>query len=699
MNALVKKFAKDHFPDAKRDLFACFIERGFMLATAHGHNAMVTMESWMFLANYESFRNSVLQQHTVRSLAHFPYDGKRPTVMGINFGVAIVGAQNAYLAGYRGNYCCSRYYELDDHGLPFVFPTPNERLKILTAHEFQKVPGRPLAYWVSPEVRVAFQELPLLGEVASPRQGLATTDNAKFCRLWQEVNHSGVGLGFHSRDEAQQSGLRWFPLNKGGKYRKWFGNNQDIVNWEHDGREIKNSIVTKYPYLNGNPDFVAKNPDYYFRSGITWGAITSAAFSIRMDPAGFIPSNAGMKVYADSSDMEFLLLGMLNSAVAPSFLGALSQTLNFDQGLIRRIPVAAPASLKGVPAADLVRLAATDWDAYERSWDFQSLPLLTASYDPTPTLESSYTAWITQNKGTIAEMKRLEEENNRLFIDAYGLADELTPDVPIEQITLTVNPAYRYGGKMTEEEQWTRFHQDTMKEFISYAVGCMFGRYSLEKPGLVLANSGETLEDYLSQIPAPSFMPDDDNVLPILGGEWFVDDIAERMKAFLKVTFGDENYEENLAFLEDGLGRDLRSYFLKDFYKDHVQTYKKRPIYWLFSSPKGSFNALIYMHRYRPDTASVILNDYLREFKAKLVARKEYLVGVSDNPSASQKERSQALKEMDQLGKMIAELDDYESDIMYPLATEQIDIDLDDGVKANYPKFGQALKKIPGVSK
>jgi type II restriction/modification system DNA methylase subunit YeeA len=706
MNALVKKFAKDHFPHAQKDLFACFIERGFMLATAHGHNAMVTMESWMFLANYESFRDSVLQQHTVRSLAHFPYDGKRPTVMGINFGVAIVGAQNAYLPGYRGHYCCSRYYELDDQGVPFVFPTPNERMKTLTAHEFQKIPGRPLAYWVSPEVRAAFQGLPLLGDVASPRQGLATTDNAKFCRLWHEVNLPGVGLGFHSRYEARQSGLRWFPLNKGGKYRKWFGNNRDIVNWEDDGREIKSSILTKYPYLNGNPEFVAKNPDFYFRPGITWGAITSAAFSIRMDPAGFIPSNAGMKVYADSSDMEFLLLGLLNSAVAPSFLGALSQTLNFDQGIIRRMPVPDPASLKGIPAGQLVRLAATDWDAYERSWDFQFLPLLTGSSDPTTTLESSYTTWITQNRETIAEMKRLEEENNRLFIDAYRLQDELTPQVPIEQITLTVNPAYRYGGNLTEDELRNRFRQDTMKEFLSYATGCMMGRYSLDQPGLILADSrnsqAEQLAAYEEKLGKPlsevQFKPDPDGIIPVLDGEWFEDDIVARTREFLEVTFPESTVTENLRFIEESLGKDIRKYFCTDFYKDHLQTYKKRPIYWLLQSPKKGFSCLIYLHRYTKDTLNLVLNNYFRTYLRKLEARLVKLGLDQLNDDLPARDRTAARKEAEKITKVLKECQAWEQDALLPLAQQRIELDLDDGVKVNYLKLQDVLAPIPGLA-
>ncbi|MFC2077835.1 class I SAM-dependent DNA methyltransferase [Candidatus Bipolaricaulota bacterium] len=296
-------------------------------------------------------------------------------------------------------------------------------------------------------------------------------------------------------------------------------------------------------------------------------------------------------------------------------------------------------------------------------------------------------------------MKRLEEENNRLFIDAYGLADELTPDVPIEQITLTVNPAYRYGGKLTEEEQWTRFRQDTMDEFISYGVGCMLGRYSLDKPGLILANQGDMIDDYLKQVPEPTFMPDADNVIPILDGDWFPDDIVDRFCLFLRTTFGDEHYQENLAFLENALGKPLRKYFLKDFYKSHIKRYKKRPIYWMFSSPKGSFNALIYMHRYTPDTVSIVLNDYLREFRSKLSSHREHLAQISISGSASSRDKTAALKEIEKLKGMIDELNAYESEVLYPLATQRIEINLDDGVKVNYIKFGKALQRITGLSK
>jgi type II restriction/modification system DNA methylase subunit YeeA len=294
-------------------------------------------------------------------------------------------------------------------------------------------------------------------------------------------------------------------------------------------------------------------------------------------------------------------------------------------------------------------------------------------------------------------MLNLEEENNRIFIEAYGLEDELTPDVPIEEITLTCNPYYRYGNNKSREELEALLLTDTMREFISYAVGCMFGRYSLGKPGLVLANQGDTLQEYLAQVPAPTFMPDADNVIPILDGDWFADDIVERFKEFLRITFGKKHYEENLVFIESAIGKDIRKFFLKDFFTDHVKRYKKRPIYWLFTSPRGTFNALIYMHRYRPDTVSVVLNKYLREFKVKLHARLDQLRRIEVGSDASKADKVRAIKAIDALRKDLDELDQWERDVIFPLAVKQIEIDLDDGVKVNYPKFGTALKKIPGL--
>jgi len=346
----------------------------------------------------------------------------------------------------------------------------------------------------------------------------------------------------------------------------------------------------------------------------------------------------------------------------------------------------------------IVQIVKDDWDSYEISWDFKKPQLLGNNNSLTQTFKKLRSNW----QETTLELQCLEEANNEIIINAYNLNSELAPEVPLNEITLTCNPHYRYpnsGRKTyTDEEREILLLADTMKELISYAVGCMFGRYSLEKPGLILANQGETLRDYLKQIPEPSFLADDDNVIPVLDEGWFDDDIVERFKRFLRVTFGEEHYEENLAFLENAIGKDIRGYFLKDFYKEHIKMYKKRPIYWLFSSPQGSFNALIYMHRYRPDTVSIILNDYLRQYREKISAHKAHLQAVERDPNAGQGEKTKALREIDKIDKVLAELREYEDEILYPLATQQIQIDLDDGVKANYPKFGKALKNVRGLS-
>jgi len=398
----------------------------------------------------------------------------------------------------------------------------------------------------------------------------------------------------------------------------------------------------------------------------------------------------------------------MNSRPAMLALKLLNPTLNLQIADVIRLPLPThsldwKSPIFETTTTRLVELSKSDWDAYETSWDFTTLPLLSPDHR-SGTLEATYARLRAHWAGMTAEMQRLEEENNRIFIDAYGLQDELTPEVPIEEITLTCNPAYRYGVKGTEEEREARLLADTMKELISYAIGCMFGRYSLDKPGLILANQGETLADYLAQVPQPSFPADDDNVIPMLDGDWFPDDITLRFRQFLRVAFGDAHYEDNLAFIEQTLNvkgkrnYSLRDYFLGEFYADHVSRYKKRPIYWMVSSPKGAFQALIYMHRYRPDTVSVVLNDYLREYRNKLEAHRKAQEAQSINPEATPAQRTKALKDVGEATKVIEELDGYERDVLYPLATQKKEIDLDDGVKANYPQFGAALKPIKGLS-
>ncbi|MFZ1400418.1 MAG: BREX-1 system adenine-specific DNA-methyltransferase PglX, partial [Candidatus Promineifilaceae bacterium] len=570
------------------------------------------------------------------------------------------------------------------------------------ATDFKKIPGSPVAYWVSEQMLESFAANRNLGEYMELKAGMSTGDNTVFQRFWSEVEIRNIGFLIDSLSETMNNGITWYPCHSGGEFRKWYGNHEKVVNWQGNGEAIRN-----------HKSSAVRNDSYYFREGITWTKISSGKFAARWRPKGFLFDDTGRCGF---STYEYIYygLGILCSKMSDRVLQILSPTMSFTSGDIAKIPFHFDEKInQNLCVNAIVGIAKSDWDSYETSWDFTTLPLLQAQ-QPGVDIATIYSEMRQQWQAATLEMQRLEEENNRLFIAAYGLQDELTPDVPLSEITLTCNPHYRYSSNKSEAELEALLLADTMRELISYAVGCMFGRYSLDKPGLILANQGETVADYARKVSGnPStdhrspitdnrlpftFPPDEDNAIPMLDGDWFSDDITERFKKFLRVTFGEAHYAENLAFIEAALGRDIRSYFLRDFYDHHVRMYKKRPIYWLFSSPKGSFNVLIYMHRYRPDTVSVVLNDYLREFRAKLEARKGLLAGVSASASSSPRDKTRALKEISDIDKTLKELRDYEDDVLYPLATRQVQIDLDDGVKVNYNKFGSALKRITGLS-
>jgi len=563
-----------------------------------------------------------------------------------------------------------------------------------SSSDFKKIPGSPIAYAASKSLQNLFSH-GRLRDVADTRLGMATADNDLFLRMWFEVSTSSVEHGAESRVDAIASRKCWFPYQKGGEYRKWYGNKDFYVNWENDGELIQSFTDQKTGKVRSHN----YNLDFIFRRGVTWNALTSSKTSARISTNSLF-DNAGSSLFLKEGSFEELIIGFINSNIMLAVFPLISPTLNYQPGDLSKLPAFFPPDVtikcKEI-VCQLIKVAQSDWDAYERSWGFSSLPLLHSDYRQS-TVEETYQKLRAHWLKMTLEMQRLEEENNRIFIDAYGLQDELTPEVPLKEITLTCNPHYRYRGNKSETELERLLLADTMKEFISYAVGCMFGRYALDKPGLILANQGETLADYQQQIPESSYPADANNVIPILDGNWFSDDISERFFQFLRTTFGQDHYHDNLAFIEHALGKEIRNYFLKEFYSDHLKRYKKRPIYWLFSSPKGNFNALIYMHRYRPDTASIVLNDYLREFRTKLTSHKDHLEAVGISSNAPPKEKTKALKEIEKLKKIMSELENYERDVLYPLATEQVEIDLDDGVKVNYPKLGKALKKIAGVS-
>lgn len=706
MNAGMVELAKTAYPDSKSDLFAMFIERGFTLTRPEGFNAMVVMQSWMFLAAYEKLRSKLSDFGVIHTLCHMGN-----MVMGIAFGTAASVWQKTKLSNISGAFTRVENNDLDATGCPKLFPPQNPRNRSKYAsggvfrvaqETFANIPGQPIVYWAGQSVFKSFAEKPSLTSEAKPMIGMRTGDNERFLRIWYEVSSALFSSSSETASSAKESNRKWFPYNKGGEFRKWYGNNDIIVEWKNDGFAIKSATLEKYPQLSwDNLGWKISNEKYFFQDGVTWTATSSSYFGVRYAPKGCLFDVKGSCCFPEG-DRKFTVLGQLASKPTSLILNMLNPTIEFQPRDIGNLPLpldgkgAEQAQIASAIVPNLVDIARSDWDAYETSWDFTTLPLLSPEYRG-GTLEATYTNLRAHWQSMTDEMQTLEEENNRIFIAAYGLQDELTPDVPLEEITLTCNPAYRYGGKKTPEELEELLRADTMREFLHYAVGCMFGRYSLDEPGLILANQGDALKDYLEKVPAPRFEPDADNVIPVLDGDWFADDITERFRKFLRVTFGEESFQENLRFIEDALGKDLRKWFVKDFYDYHVRRYKKRPIYWMFSSPKGSFNALIYMHRYQPDTVSIVLNDYLREYRTKMEAYRKEQEALSVDPAASNAAKNKAIKEADRAAKVIDELADWERDVLFPLATRKIEIDLDVGVKSNYPKFGTALKKIAGL--
>jgi type II restriction/modification system DNA methylase subunit YeeA len=701
MNPELVNFTRSQYPTSKADLFATFMERGLSLTASGGNMAMINMQAWMFISSYEKLRANLLSDHTILSMAHL---GERAFD---TIGGAVVSTTAFVFQARLRQEKASEFIRLtrgrsetqkQEMLIEACRDRSSENFFVISPQDFEKIPGEPIAYWLSDRFRRLFKENERLGEMVEAGNGLQTNDNNLYLRQWYEVEGAKLGVGVFTREEAKISGKKWFPYNKGGEFRRWYGNYDFVIDWQGDGKNIKDRKSTDLAAgrITAN-NSKCWNEKFYFEPSVNWSDVTTGKNAFRYSNGSLFDITAP-SAFPSRKYSEWFLLSFLNSNLCGELNAVLNPTLHFNVGNFRNLPaLVEKVNCCEVHIRQLVDASKSDWDAYETSWDFTTLPLLSRDHRA-ETLSATYGRLRSRWQGMTEEMQRLEEENNRIFIDAHGLQDELAPKVPLEEITLTCNPAYRYGGGKPAAELEELLLADTIREFVSYAVGCMFGRYSLDAPGLVLANQAEGLEDYRAKVPTPTFEPDADNVIPVLDGDWFADDIAARFRRFLRVTFGEEHFQENLAFVEEALGKDIRRYFTRDFFNDHVKRYKKRPIYWLFSSPKGTFNALIYMHRYRSDTVSVVLNDYLREFRSKLEAYRRAQEALSISGDASPAQKTKALKEIEATARQIEEIDAWERDVLFPLATQKIEIDLDDGVKANYPKFGAALKPIKGLN-
>ena len=562
-------------------------------------------------------------------------------------------------------------------------PVPN--FFLASAEDFKKIPASPIAYWISAAFMSLYDQR-LIGSKFEAKEGVGTRNDDVFMRMAWEVHRKNV-----SKDK------RWILTDKAGDFRKWFIGTIYLMDWEFDGHRIKT-----YRNDDGSLRSRPQNTQYLFKEGVSWGKIGSGIPSFRWRPAGFGFNDAAPTLFGSG---VFEILGQLNSIVTIRILTIRGSTLNITTGVVAEVPLLELNEASKLKNNDIIKqaieLSCGDWNSYEISWDFTILPLLHLDHHQ-PTLKSTYGKIRAHWQSMTLEMQRLEEENNRIFIEAYGLQDELTPDVPLSEITLTCNPHYRYNGNKTEEELEALLRTDTIKELVSYAIGCMMGRYSLDKPGLIYAHSGNIGFDPSAY---QTFPADDDGIIPVMDQEWFPDDATNRFVKFIKIALPPEYLDENLKFIADSLGPKtnempvdtIRRYISTGFFKDHLKTYKKRPIYWLFSSGKlKAFECLVYLHRYNESTLSRMRSSYVTPLQGNFSARLEYFQNELDAAAATTAKRK-IQKEIDQLKKKMAELKTFDDHLRH-YADMRISLDLDDGVKVNYGKFGNLLAERKAIT-
>ncbi len=690
MNARLNSWSKQQYPDSKADLFAMFMERGLELLRPLGFSAMVTMESWMFLSGMEKLRLKLMKAASIVSLLHMDN-----MVMRIAFGTAATVFQKGGGRELPAACCRVEMGDLDERGIPALFPPANARnlsagptrMFRARAADFGAICGSPVTYWLLPGARAVFEQSESLETVAHARNALKTGDNERFVRLWHEVSAPRIAFGLRSVDEALSCGRKWFPYNKAGAFRKWYGNQDSVLDWEQGGAVVMGRAKEEGRNVQDYP------AELKFIPTVSWGKIGAKYRSFRCYPHGFISDVGSLCVFGGDEGWKHCLLAYLNTNFAQEVSKMTNPTNSFQAGDMEKLPYARRfwSAQTAERATQLIALAKEDWDSCETSWNFRTLPLLRPEHRRA-TLAETWAALRAHGQQKTAEMARLEEENNRVFNELYGLEKEFPATVPAEQITLTCNPAYRYGAGKTPAEQERLLRADMVRELISYAVGCMFGRYSLEEPGLICA--GGPLE------PARygAFRPDADNIIPICDADYFPDDICGRFVDFVRLVFGEAALEENLSFIAEALGGRgaarsvIRNYFLRDFYTDHCKAYGKRPIYWQFSSgTAGGFRALMYLHRYEQDTLARMRTDYVFRQQERY---RDAMVDVHQRlESAKGRERVALSAQLKNITEQEAEIAAFEQQLHH-LANQRVELNLDAGVVANYARFSPLLTKI-----
>ena len=697
MNPTVKGFAKKYYPNSKSDLFAMFIERAFKWLKPNGFNAQVTMQSWMFLSSFEKMRLRMLDRSTINAMVHMGNG-----VMKIAFGTNATVFRNCKLASYNGSFSYCSNSDINSSGIPVEFPVKNDRLKSCSAENFSKIPGSPIAYWNEKQVFKTFEAFDDAASALEPREGLATGNNDKHVRFWFEIDDSHCGRGF-DRESALESGLKWFPYNKGGPLRKWYGNDLYVVNWKSDGLELQ---TIKHPTSDRiwAHNF---NLEYIFKESISWSDITSKGLSARYFPKGYLFDATGLSAFSKTKGEVVaiqLALAVCNSSIGDYYSKLLNPTMHFKSGDFSKLPVPSLSSDSDLVinlVNSAIKIAEKDWNNYEYSRNFQAPYWLNS----TNKIEHGINIFIQDSENLVSELREIENEINAKLTSIYELPRLMKPKQDID-ITLAANPTHRYGS-----HDMNRFKSDTICELLSYFLGTNMGRFSLDHNGLIYAQSGNVgIKELVSGEAYNTFPADDDGIIPLASEEWlFEDDATVRFREFVKTVWGEAHLTENLEFVAESLCLDaikpkkndssmdtIRRYFSTQFYKDHLKTYKKRPIYWLFSSGKEkAFECLVYLHRYNESTLARMRTEYVTPLMGKMEAQHK-LQSELEQSASSTAEKKRLQKEIKSIEKKQAELRAFDEELKH-LAEMKISIDLDDGVKVNYGKFGNLLQDVKGI--
>ena len=740
----LKTYVEKNYKDSKSDLFAVFIERCNEFTKQNCYTSMITMQSWMFLSSFENLRKNIIEKTEIKSLLQLGYG-----VIGIAFGTTAFSLKKSLPRETKGNYfrmfdkiaqniqtedCATLFriakntdgfrYKFDEYSSDNKISEnieSNEKgnlIKFQTKQkDFEKIPGSPIAYWVSDKIREIFEKNKKLGEVGETKQGLATADNNRFLRLWNEVSYNKIGYNMADSKEALESKKKWFPYNKGGEVRKWYGNQEYLVNWENDGYEIKNFYDEKGK-LRSRP----QNIESYFKESISWSKVSSSNFSMRFYQKGLLFADAGMS-YFSNENLKYIL-GLSNSKLINKILSLLSPTLNFEVGHISNIPIIKRENTLIEKLVEKnISISKEEWDSRETSWDFEKLSLIDGK-----DLKSAYENYCSHWRDNFVQLHKNEEELNRLFIEIYDLQDEMDEKVSFDDITILKkeakileidNSKAKEFSSESEKYLYDRgvsleFNKDELvKQFLSYAIGCIMGRYSTNKLGLIMANSDDVLElssnkflikdtnGDIRQEVKTEFLPDEFGILPITAEKDFSNDIVERVKEFVKFVYGEESLKDNLNFIAEALGNKdnknpeeiIRTYFIKDFYADHLQRYQKRPIYWLTNSgKKNALSCLFYIHRYEALTIARVRADYLIPYQEMLDNKRKFIERQLSDENISANDKKKVEKELKDLDILLKELREYANEVKH-IAEQKIVLDLDDGVNVNYEKLEAILKK------